>query len=250
MHDRTPAILDDLGITVQRIDTRGAALTLWLVTEWPRPDLRHRSLLSEREIERAGRLRSARLRDRYIVAHAARCVAIDSAFGIACRDQHVELGPSGKPHLAEHPGVHFNLSYSRDRFAIAVARDSEIGIDIEYLREIEDAEGLAELHYSASERGALAAQPVGSDEYNRIFLSVWTRKEACVKALGMGLGDLPLSEIECGAVRTETVRVGDRQLRTDTTLISSYMVSWAWERIGRLTGSSGERHLGMPIGIE
>lgn len=250
MADRTPAILDELGMTARRVDTGDAPLNLWMMTEWPRPDLRHRSLLSNREIERAGRLRTARLRDRYIVAHAARCVIVDAAFGIACRDQHVELGSRGKPYLADRPDIQFNLSYSQDRFAIAVARDAAIGIDIERLRTIEDAEALASLHYSASERAALATQPAGSDEYDRIFLSVWTRKEACLKALGRGLGDLPLAEIDCGAVRTETVRVGDRQLRTDTTLISSYMVSWAWERIGCLTGSSGERHLGMPVGIE
>lgn len=250
MPDRTLAILDELGITARHVDTGDAPLTLWMVTEWPRPDLRHRSLLTNAEVERAGRLRTARLRDRYIVAHAARCVVIDAAFGIACRDQHVELGPRGKPCLADRPDIQFNLSYSQARFAIAIARDTSVGIDIERLRGIEDADALAVLHYSAAERAALTMQPVGSTEYDRTFLSVWTRKEACVKALGRGLGDLPLAEIYCGAERTETVRVGDRQLRTDTTLISSYMISWAWERIGYLTGSSGERHLGMPVGIE
>lgn len=249
MADRTSAILDELGMTARRVDTGDAPLTLWMVTEWPRPDLRHRSLLSNREIERAGRLRTARLRDRYIVAHAARCVIVDAAFDIACRDQHVELGPRGKPYLVDRPDIQFNLSYSRDRFAVAVARATAIGIDVEYLRGIEDADALAALHYSPAERRALAAQPVGSAEHDRIFLSIWTRKEACLKALGLGLGDVPLDVIDCG-VRTETVRMGDRQLRTDTTLISSYLVSWAWERIGCLTGSSSERHLGMPVGIE
>lgn len=249
MDDRTLAILDELGITAKRIDTGDAPLTLWIVTEWPRPDLRHRSLLSARELERAGRLKAARLRDRYIVAHAARCVILDTAFEIACRDQQVELGPRGKPYLANRPDIQFNLSYSRNRFAIAVARDIAIGIDIEAVREIEDADALAALHYSAAERTMLAAQSVGSNAYDRTFLRVWTRKEACLKALGRGLGDLPLDEIDCG-LRTETVRMGDRQLRTDTTLISSYLVSWAWERIGSLSGSSGDGHLGMHIGLE
>lgn len=250
MYERTAAILHELGITAQRIATPGAPLTLWMATEWPRPDLRHRSLLSSREIERAGRLRSARLRDRFIVAHAARCVIIDSMFGIACRDQIVGLGSRGKPYLVDRSDIQFNLSYSQDRFAIAVARDTPIGIDIEHLRTIEDADALAALHYSLSERTALATQAIGSEEFDRIFLGVWTRKEAFLKALGRGLGDLPLAEIDCGAFRTETVRMGDRQIRTDTTLISSYLVSWAWERIGCLMGSSGDRHLGMPIGIE
>ncbi len=249
MCERTLAILDELGIAAHPVDTGDAPLTLWMVTQWPRPDLRHRSLLSSREIEHAGRLRTARLRDRYIMAHAARCVIVDAAFGIACRDQHVAIGPRGKPYLADRHDIQFNLSYSHERFAVAVARDTAIGIDIERLREIEDADALAARHYAPSERAALAGQPMGSDEYDRIFLSVWTRKEACLKALGRGLGDLPLDEIDCG-LRTETVRMGDRQLRTDTTLISSYLVSWAWERIGFSTGSSSERHLGMPVGIE
>ncbi|WP_159713266.1 4'-phosphopantetheinyl transferase family protein [Sphingomonas sp. AX6] len=214
-----------------------------MATEWPRPDLRHRSLLSSGEIERAGRLRSARLRDRFIVAHAARCVIIDSMFGVTCCDQIVGLGPRGKPCLVDRPEIQFNLSYSQNRFAIAVARDIPIGIDIEHLRTIEDAVALATLHYSLSELDALAEQPSGSEGFDRIFLSVWTRKEAFLKALGRGLGDLPLHEIDCGAFRTETVRMGDRQIRTDTTLTSSYLVSWAWEHIGCLTGSSRKRQL-------
>ncbi len=249
VHDRTLAILDDLGLTAHPVDMRGAPLTLWLITEWPRPDLRHRSLLSAREIARAGRLRTARLRDRYVVAHAARCVIIDAAFGIRCRDQHVVIGARGKPFLADRSDVHFNLSYSHDGFAIGVCRDGAIGVDIEHVRRIEDAVALAALHYAAGEHETLAQVP-DSGEYDRRFLEIWTRKEACVKALGLGLGDLPLADIDCGAVRTETVRVGDHQLRTDTTLISSYVVSWAWERIGSLTNSSGDRHLGMQVGLE
>ena len=58
-------------------------------------------------------------------------------------------------------------------------------MDIELLRPMPDADALAETYFSAAERRALAALP--QQARDAAFLCCWTRKEACLKATGMGL---------------------------------------------------------------
>lgn len=53
-------------------------------------------------------------------------------------------------------------------------------------RPIDDADDLSDLTFCASERAALRAVPAGPAR-QRAFLTGWTRKEACLKALGVGL---------------------------------------------------------------
>jgi 4'-phosphopantetheinyl transferase len=78
------------------------------------------------------------------------------------------------------------LSHTGDLALVALA-DCEIGIDIEALRPLADAVDLAGRFFCAEEaaeiRRALPAQQA------EIFLRVWTRKEAVLKALGIGIGD-------------------------------------------------------------
>jgi 4'-phosphopantetheinyl transferase len=98
-------------------------------------------------------------------------------------------GAHGKPALAEPP-PHFNLSRRDGWAAIAVSNTHEIGVDLEALRPIDDAGELAALHFTPREREGVAD--------STDFLRVWTRKEACMKATGLGLALAPAS-FECGA---------------------------------------------------
>jgi 4'-phosphopantetheinyl transferase len=68
-------------------------------------------------------------------------------------------------------------------YAFAFGRD--LGVDVERLRRIEEADQMMERFFSPGERDAIRAMP--ADERNRAFLRCWTRKEAYVKALGAGL---------------------------------------------------------------
>jgi len=63
---------------------------------------------------------------------------------------------------------------------------SEIGVDVELVRELDDLLSVADGHFSAAERRALRALPAA--ERHTGFFRCWTRKEALVKALGEGLG--------------------------------------------------------------
>lgn len=89
---------------------------------------------------------------------------------------------AGKPLLA--PGPCFNLSHAAGIACLAVHPDRPLGVDIEAPRPVE--EGVAARFFSAAERAELAALHPGL--WLAGFLRCWTRKEAVVKALGLGLG--------------------------------------------------------------
>jgi 4'-phosphopantetheinyl transferase len=139
------------------------------------------------EAERARRFRDPRDGRRFLARRAALRRVLRAAAG---RDDVVY---EGKPRLVGSP-VHFNLSSSGDRALIAVC-DAPCGVDVERRRVIPDAQDVAEGLFTPGERAALAEL---GDGYALGFLRVWTRKEAFVKALGLGLG-YPLTSFEVSA---------------------------------------------------
>ena len=88
----------------------------------------------------------------------------------------------GKPSLAEHPDVHFNLSHAKG-IAACIVSDSICGIDCEGIRPYR--ENVARRAFSESERALLEA--VSGEERDLLFVRLWTLKEAYVKALGDGI---------------------------------------------------------------
>jgi 4'-phosphopantetheinyl transferase len=68
---------------------------------------------------------------------------------------------------------------------IAVADRTRVGIDIEFVRPIQDIEGMRRLVFTKEEQKFVLAQPLATQQ--RIFYRLWTRKEAVLKALGLGI---------------------------------------------------------------
>lgn len=140
--------------------------------------------LSADETARALRFVSERDRQRFIVGRARLRQILARYMGVAPGAVTFAYGENGKPHLSHAgPAPHFNLSHSADLAAAAVCWECELGVDVEHIRPIEP--GVAERFFSASENAELAAlQPA---DWLRGFFRCWTRKEAVVKALGVGL---------------------------------------------------------------
>ena len=91
----------------------------------------------------------------------------------------------GKQHLQDFP-LHFNLSDSHGWLAIALSWEAPVGIDIESIRPIEEMDQMTQDYFSLDE------QKYVKDSKNESLLrfwEVWSRKEACLKALGIGLQD-------------------------------------------------------------
>ncbi|MDL2267814.1 4'-phosphopantetheinyl transferase superfamily protein [Desulfovibrio sp. OttesenSCG-928-G15] len=89
----------------------------------------------------------------------------------------------GKP-VCPESGADFSISHSGVMVWAAFCRGAFVGIDVEEILPLPDLPGLAgQLH--PKERDAILAQP--PDKRERDFYRCWTRKEALLKATGMGL---------------------------------------------------------------
>lgn len=179
--DHLPRLPARLALSAERVDVVDVPL------DPPADDLL--ALLDDDERGRASRFRFAGDRARFVAAHAMTRIAIGRATGCPPDALRFTAGPFGKPRLAESAiDVRFNLSHAGDRALLALTRGREVGIDIEEHRPL-DVLDLAARFFAVDEIHALEALP--ASEREEAFYRCWTRKEAFIKALGLGLS-LPL----------------------------------------------------------
>lgn len=170
----------------------------WLVDLSGTPGAEALRSLSSDERARAARFVFDEHRRRYQIAHGALRALLGQELGLEPDALSFDLSPHGKPFLPAEFARVFNMSHSDDYALIAFAPadgGSELGVDIEAARTVRDLADLARLHFTPREQDELWACPL--DRRNRLFLSGWTRKEACLKAVGSGLSIAP-STFECG----------------------------------------------------
>ncbi len=166
------------------------AVRLWCVDLGHAPDEAAVATLSLAEQARAGRFVFERDRRRYLAAHVALRSLLAAAVGAAASALAFGEGPFGKPYLAGAAAPSFNMSHSGDAALIGIGPPGiEIGVDLEVLRTMSDALELAQRHFAPAEIAALRAIPPGGRD--QAFLRGWTRKEACLKAIGSGLSIAP-----------------------------------------------------------
>jgi 4'-phosphopantetheinyl transferase len=147
-----------------------------------------RQTLSTDERARAERFVSPRDRASFTVSHGALRAILGG---------YVESDPSavtfhgddrGKPVLVAPPGapdVRFNMSHSGGLALVAVALGREVGIDVEFMRGDLAGMDIAERFFSAGEVADL--RTLSGDARTAGFFACWTRKEAYLKARGLGL---------------------------------------------------------------
>jgi len=140
--------------------------------------------LSPEERKRADRYHFARDRDRFILGRAFLRSLLGEYTNQEPNRVSLRVSPAGKPFLSRRFSLEFNLSHCEDRGVIALARHP-VGIDLERLREVSEASAIAENLFTVSENRALRAFPAPLQ--SEAFLRCWTRKEAYVKARGVGL---------------------------------------------------------------
>ncbi|MEB3181047.1 MAG: 4'-phosphopantetheinyl transferase superfamily protein [Nostocaceae cyanobacterium] len=115
-------------------------------------------------------------------------------------------GRYGKPELAHTAGgqrLCFNLSHSHGLALYAIASQRSVGIDLEYIRPLRDAEQLAKRFFSPREFEAIASLP--QEHKQARFFDIWTFKEAYLKATGEGLAGLGTVEVRLNSQTSETL---------------------------------------------
>jgi 4'-phosphopantetheinyl transferase len=184
--------------------TGSSALQLWLAypDDLAEPAIEEAcaAILNDAERARAARFRFDRHRREYLATHALARVALSHAHALTPESWSFSVNKYGKPSPIPECGLRFNQSNSAELAVCLVARPDahsgaaavEVGVDVESLARAEEIVPLAARVFSAAERAQLDALPV-ADCPDRA-LSLWTLKEAYIKARGMGLS-LPLDGI-------------------------------------------------------
>jgi 4'-phosphopantetheinyl transferase len=146
------------------------------------------ALLSDAERQRASRFAFDRDRNRFMVARARLRQLLAARLGVRPASVELVYGARGKPALARRyasSGLRFNVSHSGDVAAYAFSTGREVGIDVEAVRAMNDADSIAARFFSQFENTAYLA--LNPEDKLPGFFNCWTRKEAFIKALGDGL---------------------------------------------------------------
>jgi len=172
--------------------------------------------LCAQERVRAERFYFERDRKHFVVGRGILRTILGLYLGIEPSQLQFYYGPRGKPALTETYGggwLRFNLSHSQGLALYAVTRDREIGIDIEHIRPMPEAEQIAVRFFSVQENAVFRTLPPSQKQ--TAFFNCWTRKEAYIKALGDGLA-LPLDQFDVSLAPGEPARLlsikGDRAI--------------------------------------
>ena len=97
-------------------------------------------------------------------------------------------GPHGKPGLGDGQ-LSFNLSHSNTRGLCALTIEGPVGVDLEYVSAMPDFATTIGTVMSPLEK--LLLRDIAASEHERVLYHNWTRKEAYLKALGLGLSTSP-----------------------------------------------------------
>jgi 4'-phosphopantetheinyl transferase len=147
-------------------------------------------LLTPDELERAEGFRDATLRCQYIVGRGIVRELIASYINQRPSDIRFCYGPWGKPELVCDATSHtlkFNLSHSCGYAVLALTLAGKIGVDIERVGYIPEAEWIAQRYFSQAEQTEFFALP--PPMRTKAFFTIWSLKEAYLKALGFGWGN-------------------------------------------------------------
>jgi 4'-phosphopantetheinyl transferase len=159
---------------------------LWFTELSAQPEQvdRLHGLLDADELERAARFRFDHDRQRFIIGHGLLRHVLSELLNMSPGAIRFARGPHGKPYVQD-AGLHFNFSDTKDAILIAVSEGAELGVDVETMARTVDHMAVGEHYFTPEEVADIRDTP----DPKRRFLELWTRKEAVLKASGVGIMD-------------------------------------------------------------
>jgi 4'-phosphopantetheinyl transferase len=151
----------------------------------------HLSVLDAEERRRAAALQQSADRLSYIAAHILLRELLGQRLGLAAEDVAYRReqcpscgGPNGRPALdGDARSLHFSISRSGGLVLIAIA-SVPVGVDVEVFPHDETPSEVSSLLH-ADERSEIAS--AAPSERTEVFTRLWTRKEAYLKGIGIGV---------------------------------------------------------------
>jgi len=170
--------------------------------------------LTAAELVRVRRYRFEEDRRRSIVARASLRLHLSRYSGEPAAGILI-VGEAGEKPQAPGTGIQFNVSHAGDLVSLAFSAAAPVGVDIERVRPVRDAAGIAARFFSAAEQRVMAS----AVEAEGTFFQIWTAKEAVVKGTGQGLAS------DLGAFTAPRSADGLRPVETTLDLYSGWCVT-------------------------
>lgn len=162
----------------------------------PVVERQYRDTLAADEVERAGRFYFEHDRRRFTVARGILRSILSHYIRVRPEELRFRYSRYGKPALDVTHGavpLRFNVSHSAGLALYAIALEREVGVDVEEVRSNVPFAQIAAGTFSPAENVAFCMLPAHMQPLG--FFNCWTRKEAYIKARGMGLS-LPLDQFD------------------------------------------------------
>jgi 4'-phosphopantetheinyl transferase len=142
--------------------------------------------LSPSEQARARSFQVQDARASFVTCRWALRQLLGTALGLAPGSLRFDFGSAGKPELEDAPAkLFFNVSHSGAHGLIALSSADRVGVDIEEIRAIPEMKELSRRFFTPAESEAIHCQ--SRSNQTRAFFACWTRKEALLKGLGVGI---------------------------------------------------------------
>ena len=168
------------------------AVQIWVLLDWAAEETSHvlGHVLSQDERQRAASYRHIKHQNSFIYRRCVLRCLIGHYLGCKADSLRFELNSFGKPalHSPYAPGFEFSISQTDGLAVLAFAWDCRVGVDVEKLASDVDIHGVGQAVFSDHEQAAVNAS---THDASSVFFTIWTRKEALLKAVGMGLSGQP-----------------------------------------------------------
>ena len=193
-----------------------------------------RKSLAPGEEVRAGRFRFWRDQRRYVAGRGILRKLLGQYLEEAPEAIEFAYSEYKKPFLKKQQ-LQFNLAHSAELALFAFCQTADIGVDVERIRQVSDAEGIAARFFAPGENEFF--QATDSGQRDEAFFACWTLKEAFIKAVGEGLS-YPLDSFEVAfAPGTEPRLVSVQGSETEPTRWSLFSLAPAPGYTGALAVS-------------
>ena len=153
--------------------------------------------LRKEEIERASRFLFTKDKILYMNSHAFLNRELSKRTKVNFENLNISTNQFDKPYVSGS-STFFNLSQSHNFWSIGFCEGVEIGIDIEWINEKKNFGDIIHYYFTAKEQTEVEEAKVPVSK----FFEIWTRKEALLKALGVGIS-YPLNQIDVNNAQVE-----------------------------------------------
>ena len=185
--------------------------------------------LSDHEKSRAESFRQECDYRCFVSVHALLRIELSKLLGTKAKSIRIGQSEYGKPFISDMD-LPFSLSRTKNLFAFVVGRSNQfLGIDIEQIKPDIDFISISRNYFSIKEQQLILSFNNIADQ-KRTFFEIWTRKEALLKAIGVGI-NTELSKVQVleggNMLDIEGVQTNSHSFKIATTMKKGALISIA-----------------------